>query len=429
MEINKSLQKGETTPPSTPKQEPIPEKFQPISKNNFSLVFHAIRVFVKLGIIVALFIDKQPLALILSAYLVLSEILDQLSRVIAKRFQLLNKFVPYFYVLNSITVITAVAYFSGWVLNDFYLVYLIHISSATFGYGFKVGLFSFILSTTIYTYLLYLNFAGIITYLRLPLFSIFAIRLMTSQLMYERSSTFLSRVLSLEKSKQDFIGIASHNLRTPVAAIYGYINLLIRGDAGKLNDNQSLYVQRIKENNQELELLTEKLLQISILEIGEEVNLLKQPSQIEVIINDVITKFESVAKSKHLSLRFEKQSGLLPLVNIDVEKVSSVLSNLVDNALKYTEKGEVVVKAEQLDTQLQITIKDTGVGIPKAELSNIFNKFYRSGNILVYNQVGTGLGLFLGKKIIELHGGKISVTSQEGKGSQFQFTIPIIKED
>ena len=233
--------------------------------------------------------------------------------------------------------------------------------------------------------------------------------------------------MNIEKAKGDFISIASHNLRTPVAAIYGYIDLLLRGDTGKLGQEQSDYVKKIKNNNTELERLTEQLLQISILEVGKEVNLFKQPSQIEVIIEGVVDNFAPVASAKGVEIVFKKENYLLSLVDIDVEKIKAVILNLIDNAVKYTDKGKVEIKAKEEGDFIAVSVTDTGSGISKEDLPKLFTKFFRSGNILVYNKVGTGLGLYLGKKIVELHGGSIRVESVEGVGSTFIFTIPIAK--
>lgn len=390
---------------------------------------HALRIVLKLGIIAGLFLNNAPYAAYLSVYLTIGEILDQISLYLIKIKPSLTKQVQVFYVINSILAISIIGYVAGWVLNDYYLIYIIHVSSATLAYGTKIGLFSFILSTVSYGFLLFVNQAPIQTYIRLPLLSIVILRVLITQNWYEKIDRALANVLNIEKTKQDFIAIASHNLRTPVAAIYGYIEMLLRGDKGFLNKEQTTYIERIKNNNDEMEKLTEQLLQISILEIGKEVNLFKQHSQIEVVIEDLVEKFTPVAQEKGLELRFQKKEGMLPLVYIDVEKIKAVLVNLIDNAVKYTEKGNIVITALEKEKYIVISVKDTGVGIAKAELPNIFTKFYRSGNILVYNKIGLGLGLYLGKQIVELHGGTMTAQSIEGEGATFSFTIPIAKQD
>lgn len=392
-------------------------------------IIHAVRVATKLGVSLALFVSNNQFALILSGYLLFTEILDQISLIIIKEHPKYKKWAGVLYSFNSVAVISVIAYLANWTLNDFYLIYLIHISSSTLGYGFKNGIISFSLSVVSYSFLLYLSNAPLPLFIRLPIIGVLVLRLLMNQKWYEKIHQTLTDLMSVERSKQDFIGLASHNFRTPVAAIYGYIDLLLRGDAGPLNDEQTMFLERIKGNNQELEKITEQLLQISVLEVGKEINILKQPSQIETLISDVIEKYEPQAKSKGITLSFQKGVTPLPLISIDTEKIKSVLVNLVDNAVKYTEKGGVTVTAAQQDNVISISIKDTGIGISEEELSKVFGKFYRSGNILIYNQTGVGLGLFLGKKIIELHQGTVSIESTLGQGTTFMLTLPITKEE
>lgn len=400
-----------------------------VIERNQELIVHLVRVLVKVGLGIAIFFSGSVYSTALIVYVVLSELYEQYSIFLIKSKPNLKIFVSIFYSIESVILITVVGYFTGWATNDYYLIYLIHISSATVGFGYKIGLLSFLLSVSSYSFLLFIFNAPLIFYLRLPIVAVLVLRLLTSQFRYQKTTIFLENVLNVEKSKQDFIALASHNLRTPVAAIYGYIELLLRGDAGRLSEQQSTFVQRIRGNNQELEKLTEQLLQISIFEVGKEMNLLKQPSQIEMIVEDVIDKLKPMADSKKIELSFSKEIKLLPLVNIDVEKIKSVLNNLIDNAIKYTDKGFVRVYIKQINDFLEVTVIDSGIGISADDLPKLFNKFYRSGNILVYNKIGVGLGLYISKQIVELHGGEISVQSELGKGTVFRFTIPILKEE
>lgn len=404
------------------------EKNSQVSQPKSDLIVHAMRILVKVGIAFALFLSRSPDAVYLAVWLFISELLDQISLILIQKKPSLKAAVEIFYVLNSVSVISGITYFAHWSLNDFYLVYLIHISSSTLAYGVKIGLVSVILSLISYSILLLANNAPLTYYIRLPILSVIVLRLMVSQKRFEIAANTLSNILGVEKSKQDFIAIASHNLRTPVAAIYGYIDVLLRGDVGAPNEKQATFLQRIKSNNQELEKLTEQLLQISVLEVGKETNVLKQPTQIEILVADVVEKMIPIAQTKGLNLSFQKPEVLLPLVNIDVEKINGVILNLIDNAIKYTQKGSIAVSAGQNGNFVSVSVKDTGVGIAKEELSKLFTKFYRSGNILVYNQIGVGLGLYLGKKIVELLGGKLTVESVLGQGSTFTMTLPIIKE-
>ena len=406
-------------------QSEIQDTIKELKVGSIKLLVHALRVALKLGIITALFVSNSNSTIPLSIYLLLSEVFDQISLYLMRVKPSLEKWIQIFYVVNSVAVISTVAYFANWSLNDYYLIYLVHISSATLAYGTRIGMFSFVISSLCYSTLLYFNQAPILIYIRLPLISIIVLRLLISQKNFEKVDNFLRYVINIEKSKQDFIAIASHNLRTPVAAIYGYIEILLRGDVGHLNQDQTTYVTRIRSNNHELEQLTEQLLQISILEIGKEINLLKQSSQIEVIIQDIVEKFTALAKTKGVQLTFKKQEGMLPLVNIDVEKIKSVLINLVDNAVKYTEKGSVTATARKEDDVIVVSVKDTGIGVAREDLADLFSKFkqLKSGD---RSRKGTGLGLVVSKGIVEAHVGKIWAESAgENLGSTFSFSLPL----
>ncbi|MBI2596137.1 HAMP domain-containing histidine kinase [Candidatus Daviesbacteria bacterium] len=405
------------------------EKLKLPGEVNIEILVHVIRILLKTAVVAFLYYSGARYFLPLSVYIIISEVLDQFSVYISKGKPRYQAFVKVFYVINSVAVITTVAFFANWVTDDFYLFYLIHISSAMLMYGYKIGLFSFVLSVSLYSGLLFMNNAPPAIYLRLPLLSLLFFRLFINQYRFGKTEKFLNNVLGIEKAKQDFIALASHNLRTPVSAVYGYIDLLLRGDPGPLNELQTGYIKKIKMNNQELERTTESLLQISIFEIGKGVNLFKQPSQIELVIEDTVEKFTQAAKIKGLELIFEKETGFLPLVDIDVQKITAVLSNLMDNAIKYTKKGVIVVNATKQEDFIKVSVKDTGVGIPPEDLPKIFNKFFRSGNVLVYNQTGAGLGLYLGKQIIELHGGRMSIDSIIERGTTVTFSLPVAKKE
>lgn len=402
------------------------EQIAKFERKEVEFVIHAIRVLLKLAIVVALILSKSQHLYLLIVLLLVSELVNQVIFYLSKKKPSLKGRLQYVYIASSITAIAAVAHFANWALNDFYLVFLVHIASSTYIFGFVAGIASSIVSAMAYGLLLFSSQAPIWLYLRLPLLAMIILRLLLDRRRYEKIHQFLIYVLDVEKAKQDFIAIASHNLRTPVAAIRGYLEILTRGDEGDLNKSQLSIANKILSNNQELSKLTEQLLQISILETGEEANLLLQPSQINVVVKDVVDKMMPAAKEKGLKLVFKPKS-FLPMVNIDVQKIQAVMSNLVDNAVKYTEKGGVTVKTEKKDDFVIISVVDTGVGIPEKELPKIFNKFYRAGNILIYNKTGVGLGLFLGQRIVDLHGGKITVSSQRGKGSTFNVFLPIIK--
>lgn len=410
--------------------KPAPQTPAPEYKDQkLALTTVIIPLTIKIGTAVGLYFSNSLLSTNLFIYITISLLIDIAIAYTDRQKPELKNILAIIFSLNSALLISLVIYLSGWILSDYYLAYLAIIPLATLNFGLIGGLSSLILSILFYGSLLLTSHSPLIYGLRVLLMSVVSLSLFVNQLNFQKMGNLLKNMLSVEKSKKDFITIASHNLRTPIAAIYGYIDILLRGDPGKLNDQQSEFVNKIKSNNQELEKLTEQLLQISILELDKGLNLLKQPSQIEVLLEGVVENFMSGAKAKNLKLTFEQKEKMLPLVNIDPEKIRSVIINLIDNAIKYTEKGTVTVTAKKEGDFVVVSITDTGAGISSDELPKVFNKFYRSGDLLVYNKSGTGLGLYLGKQIIELHGGKMTVDSALDKGTAFTFTLPITTEE
>lgn len=246
--------------------------------------------------------------------------------------------------------------------------------------------------------------------------------------LYKREAYF-SALMDIERNKHDFISLASHNLRTPVASIQGYLEMLLE-DSSLPADERKLYLERIKGGTQELSRVIEELLQISIIDADQnkEGTLMLQETQVASLLQEVCEQLRPFAKDKGIGLSYESQGIPLPLVLVDVEKIRAVFVNLIDNAVKYTQSGEVSVMAMTKSNVLEVTVQDTGMGIPASEIPKLFQKFYRTGNVLLYNQTGAGLGLYLTKQLIQLHNGKIEVESVEGKGSRFIVSLPLHKD-
>ncbi len=182
--------------PSMENRQPTGEiKPKLIKGISTDLVVHVARIFIKLSIVIVLYIGQTTYFIPLAAYLIFSEVLDQISIYLLKKNPSLEKFVRIFYVVNSISVISVVAYFAHWVLNDFYLIYLVHISSALLAYGFRTGIISLIMSVIVYSMLLFTSSASVETYLRLPIISLIFIRLFIGQYKFEKTDQFLRQVL------------------------------------------------------------------------------------------------------------------------------------------------------------------------------------------------------------------------------------------
>lgn len=245
------------------------------------------------------------------------------------------------------------------------------------------------------------------------------------QLMSNKLAVANDQLRKLDNSKSEFISIASHQLRTPLTAIKGFVSLLLEGAYGKLMGKQEEAMNKVYTSNERLIHLVEDLLNISRMESGR-MEFKFAPAKMEDICQEIIDTFVLRAKEKSLYLHYKKPEISMPELMIDAGKVKEVVSNMVDNALKYTPKGGVTLKLSELGDKVRVTVSDTGIGIPATELPYLFNKFSRGKDIGRLNTGGTGLGLYVGKGMIENNGGKIWAESDgEGKGSRFIIELPV----
>ncbi|MBZ1356721.1 MAG: HAMP domain-containing histidine kinase, partial [Candidatus Nealsonbacteria bacterium] len=231
------------------------------------------------------------------------------------------------------------------------------------------------------------------------------------------------KVLDIAKSK--FITMSSHQLRTPLSAIKGYISMLIEDSYGQIPEKAKEKLIAVSQSNERLIKIVNELLTISKIELGE-TELFKESAQIEDIIQSCYEKMETEAKKKNLKLIWQRPKKPLPKIEIDSFKIRQAILNLIDNALKYTKEGQIEIKAEKNNSTLQISVKDTGEGLTKEEQKNIFESFTRGEAGIAYWIEGAGLGLYMAKKYLELHQGKIWAESKDkGKGSTFYIELPI----
>jgi signal transduction histidine kinase len=227
-----------------------------------------------------------------------------------------------------------------------------------------------------------------------------------------------------DQAKSDFVDIASHQLRTPTTGFKGYMSMLLEEDFGPLNPEQRRAIQMCYDNTERMVSLIDNFLDITKIEAGK-LDLNKQKVQIEDLIEEAFKILKFTAERKKLYLKFESPKEKLPELLVDPQRMRDVLFNLVDNALKYTMQGGVTVFCEKKENEMVIHVKDTGMGIPKEEQNILFGKFIR-GDRAIVNPNGSGLGLFIIKKIVEQHQGKVWVESEgHGKGSTFSVSLPI----
>jgi PAS domain S-box-containing protein len=234
----------------------------------------------------------------------------------------------------------------------------------------------------------------------------------------------ITKEVEADRAKSEFISTVSHELRTPMTAIKGYTDLLYGGVVGPLNDNQQHFLRVITNNTNRLIALINDLLDISRIETGL-VRFEPVPVKLGEIITDVVEALAARAQEKGLTLTYQVDAGL-PEVMGDRDRLYQVLTNLIGNAFNYTPEGSVSVAATRAGEVVQVSVNDTGIGIKSEDISRIFDRFYRSEDPLVQEASGTGLGLPIVKMFVEMHGGRVWVDSEKGKGSTFTFILPAL---
>jgi len=248
------------------------------------------------------------------------------------------------------------------------------------------------------------------------------------QLNEERRKTQIEkqRVEELEKIdrlKDQFLANTSHELRTPLSGIIGLSESLKDGAAGKLPTKAIENLNMIANSGKRLSHLVNDILDFSKLK-NKDLALSAKPLDIQAMVNVVLQLSQPLAQGKKLKLVNSVPKDVV-LVEADENRVQQILHNLIGNAIKFTEKGTIEIKAESKDKMLAISISDTGIGIEKEKFDSIFESFEQGDGSTQREYGGTGLGLSVTKQLVELHGGTIEVNSEDGKGSTFTFTLPI----
>lgn len=228
-----------------------------------------------------------------------------------------------------------------------------------------------------------------------------------------------------EKTKQQFLANMSHEIRTPMNAIMGITDILLRRNPNK---DQLTYLNAIKESSKSLLVIINDILDLSKIEAGK-VELESEDFSISKLLENIQILIELKAREKGLSLVFETSGDVPEIVKGDANRLNQILMNLIGNAIKFTEKGHVLVKTELKDqssdvVEISFIIEDTGIGIEQKHLDKIFNTFEQAGKETYKKFGGTGLGLSISKRLVELHGGTITAVSEIGKGSRFTIVVP-----
>jgi len=228
----------------------------------------------------------------------------------------------------------------------------------------------------------------------------------------------------VDRAKTEFVSLASHQLRTPLSSINWYAEMLLAGDAGKLNDDQNSFVEEIAKGNKRMVDLVNSLLDVSRLELG---TFSVEPEEMQVCdsAKSIIKELKPDIKKKQMTLKFNCEKNI-PKINADPKLVRIIFQNILSNAVKYTpEKGIINMDIKVEDKYIVIKIKDNGLGIPKNQQKKIFEKLFRADNVKSSDTEGTGLGLYLVKSIVDSSGGSIEFESEENKGTTFTVNLPL----
>jgi signal transduction histidine kinase/CheY-like chemotaxis protein len=272
-----------------------------------------------------------------------------------------------------------------------------------------------------------------------------------SALLYEEIKEKNIMLEKLEKLKSEFISIVSHELRTPLTAIKNSLDIILSGKAGEITEHADNFLNMAKRNVTRLSGIINDLLDLSKIEAGK-MEYRFEPLKISEPTNFVVSTFKSLAEGKNIRLE-TRISDDLPLIYGDAQRIEQILSNLVSNAVKFTEEnGEIIVSAKlvtdrdlsdrdfYIDSRftkppklekeyIQISVKDTGIGIKEEDIPKVFDKFQQIENSLSRKVGGTGLGISIAKQLIDAHKGYIGLESEEGHGTTFLFVLPVLNPD
>ena len=233
------------------------------------------------------------------------------------------------------------------------------------------------------------------------------------------------RLQKFDEVKSNFISVVAHQLRTPLSGVKWTLSMLLGGDLGPLNNEQKTFLMKSYESNTRMITLVNDMLVADHIQSGK-VHFTFKHLDIVNLIDNVLFEINPQAFKKNISISYKSQFKDLPKVYSDPETLRAVVQNLLENSIKYTmEKGRIEIDIKKDNDHLLVSVADNGIGIPKDQEKNVFEKFFRASNAIKQETDGSGLGLFISKTIIEKNNGKIWFETEEGKGSTFYFTVPL----
>jgi signal transduction histidine kinase len=225
--------------------------------------------------------------------------------------------------------------------------------------------------------------------------------------------------------KSDVISISAHELRTSLTALRWINEMLLDGDVGEITREQKDFIEKEKISIERMLSLVQEMLEINH---AESTGLTYKFQSVDIlqIIEGVVFDFIGESHKKDIEILFIKPEDKMPKVTADSDKIRVVIQNLIENALKYSNKGsKIIISISKEEKSIRVSVKDNGIGIPNEDKAHIFDKFYRGEKAKSIKTLGTGLGLYTAKKIIDAHGGQINFESKDNDGTTFFFTLPI----
>lgn len=234
-------------------------------------------------------------------------------------------------------------------------------------------------------------------------------------------------LVELDRMKDEFLQMATHELNTPITVIQGQLSMAITENMCKLDEKQKKFLEPVLTNTIRLASLSKDILNVARI---DQHRLAVNPAEtdIDALLDQIVSGFAVKGKERGNSIGYVRPSRSLPKLTIDQSKISEVITNLINNANKFTENGKIIVTSKIKDDNVIVSVADNGIGVDKNDQKRLFEKFYQAGRFDPddpQEQQGSGLGLYISNQIIKLHGGKIWLESEKGKGSTFYFSLPL----
>ena len=234
------------------------------------------------------------------------------------------------------------------------------------------------------------------------------------------------QIQEANRLKSEFLANMSHELRTPMNSVLGFTEMILDGIYGEVSEEIEGVMQEIDRSGKHLLELINNVLDLSKIEAGQ-MELHVSECSAELCVENAISSLQVLAQKRGLSIVQEVEENIAPFV-ADRMRLEQVLRNLLSNAVKFTEEGEIAVGARGEEEEVLFWVRDTGAGIPEGEREEIFSEFHQADSSLTKEIQGTGLGLSLCRRFVEMHGGRIWVESEEGEGATFWFVVPVKQE-